>query len=237
MTMSRDPLAAAVAQIGILRGLQTSLTIDALGRFAKYDGADKKLLRLAQVRSTGQLGDLLAEVRWALAFDGLGFAVQVEPRGTTGPDFAVRRDPVEFSVEVSRFIPNHPGPPLLGSADVELAEYGDLARDADRVLAKVIDKISQLAGDYAVIALWSDDESVEDVDTDLAVRDLRANRLAYRIPPTLRYVLFASDSIRLRDGGQYRAFSLEADATGEQWAHELEATTEHELIEAALRRL
>jgi hypothetical protein len=125
---------------------------------------------------------------------------------------------------------------MLTSADSALAEYGDMTRDTNRVTAKVLGKLAQVEGEQGVIALWSDDETVEEIEADLATSDLRNNRGSYAVPSSLRYVLFASSWIRTRDVRQYWAFPLGPTPVPDAWTQELEATTESAVIEAALGR-
>ena len=72
-------------------------------RIEQMPGANGLFRRVASAADREQLGDYLAEVRYALIFAGLHFEVHLEPLGRRGPDLKVSRDNHETFVEVMRF--------------------------------------------------------------------------------------------------------------------------------------
>src|SRR3990170_2909580 len=96
-------------------------------------------------RDARQLIDSLAEVRYGLVFQHLGFTVTIEPCGCKGPDMQVSRKGVSALVEISRFGPVNPGP---SAADGDLlVEYGNYDRDTTKALNKIAGKFRQLGGE------------------------------------------------------------------------------------------
>lgn len=132
--------------------------------------------------------DCLAEVRFGVVFDHLGFVPVVEPCGSKGPDFSISREHLTVLVEVSRFVPMNPGPPEMGD-NALLVQYGDPKRDIQKGLRKITGKFRQLADAMSALALWNDDDAVEDLEIQEAVRQVSA--LPDR-PSSLQFVLLGS---------------------------------------------
>lgn len=145
--------------------------------------ADKDVLR-----------DHFATLRYALVFRGLGFSPTFEPTGRTGPDLSVSRDAVTATVEVSRFTAMNEGPrPItpeeLNSESFILEPYGNPRRDIPKCVRKVRDKFRQTTAALSLIAVWNDDEALEDVEMVQAIRELRHDANA---PSGLQYVIYGS---------------------------------------------
>ena len=131
--------------------------------------------------------DYVAELRYALVFQSLGFAITVEPLGQKGPDLGVTRDGLSAVVEVTRFRAMNPGPPEI---DGELlAEYGNPARDVRKSLRKLARKFRQLDGGQSIIAVWNDDDALDDLEVSLAAHELSGGR---DTPNSLQFVLYGS---------------------------------------------
>lgn len=154
---------------------------------ANWPGSQSLLSRIASAGGVNQVMDYLAEVRFALVFRHLGFALAIEPSGSTGPDLEVSRGDVSAVVQVSRFVPANVGP--LDFDDGLLAEYGDRDRDVHKSLAKIACKFRQLSGELSVLALWDDDDALEELEMSEAVS--MAGGLPDR-PASLQFLLFGS---------------------------------------------
>lgn len=144
------------------------------------------LRHLSAARDAEALRDTLAELRYALLLRGIGGDVTWEPDGAAGPDLAVAIDNITVAVEVARFRPMNPGPPLLGET---LQVYGNPPRDIAKLIVKVSGKFRQIGDRRGMIALWNDDDALEESEARIAVRDLRG---ANRPPAHLAGVVYGS---------------------------------------------
>src|SRR5882724_4435166 len=86
-------------------------------------------------------------------------------------------DGISATVEVTRFRPMNPGPPILTYEEFHrddgfLMPYGDPRRDVAKCIRKVRDKFRQAIAPHAIIALWNDDEALEEVEMHIGLRDL-----------------------------------------------------------------
>lgn len=154
---------------------------------ATLPGSEFLLSRIGSAGAEGQLMDYLAELRYALVFRDLGFTVEIEPLGRKGPDLEVSREGLSAVVEIARFRPMNPGPPESGGE--LLAEYGNPSRDVAKSLAKIVHKFEQLVGNLSIIAIWNDDDALEELEMSSAVRDLVGSP---GTPSSLQFVLFGS---------------------------------------------
>ncbi len=128
------------------------------------------LRRLAAAPDIESLWDSLAELRYALVFRSIGCDVSWEPDGRAGPDLAARSGDTTFAVEVTRFRPMNEGPSPLGEF---LQVYGNPDRDVAKSITKITGKFRQLGDRPAIIALWNDDEALEDLEVRAAAGGLR----------------------------------------------------------------
>lgn len=170
----------------------------ALAKVEPMANASRKLRRIAFAPSDEELRDLLAELRYALVFASLGYTVTCEPTGAQrGPDFALSRADSTFDLEVRRLRPVSvqvsdelaPGGTLL--------PYGRGQADVRRAVTRVGEKFVQVEAGEDVIALWSDDDGIEEIEAGLAVAELReeARRGARVIPSNITWVVFGSGDI------------------------------------------
>lgn len=189
MINGRANVEAALVRIGALCGKNVSDQWDRWARVAgSWLGARVLLERMANAGGRNQLLDCLCEVRYGLVFDCLGFELMVEPSGRKGPDFSVSRGGVCATVEVSRFTQVNPGPPAWNGDDL-LVQYGDPQRDVNKAASKIRGKYPQLTGDCAILALWNDDDALEDFEIEAAVQDLASDPDR---PASLQFVLLGS---------------------------------------------
>jgi hypothetical protein len=140
------------------------------GVAASFPNGNVILRRLGAAPNVETLFDSLAEVRYALVFRSIGCDVSWEPFGPAGPDLEVRSGAAAFAVEVARFRPMNDGPPPLGKF---LEVYGNSDRDVAKSLTKITGKFRQIGDRPAIIALWNDDEALEELEVRVAAESLR----------------------------------------------------------------
>lgn len=211
-----------------------------LKRIQRMPGASRLFRRIASASNKEQLDDYLAEVRYALTFAGLGFQVEIEPFGNKGPDLRVLRDGQSASVEIMRFRKVYPGPPVLDLEcdDLELPEYGNPPRDIRKAAEKIRAKFPQIGSEQAIIAIWNDEEELEELEVEAAVNDMR--RDAYRnvlsLPDGLLFVLYGSNAKHEGGRKQLYCFPLRRPRQSYQvaWQEELDSSTVDVLIRQAL---
>ena len=221
----------AVQRIEALCGSRIALQLARWLSIAEAWGNSAALFdRLAAAPDRASVLDHVATLRYALVFRGLGLLPSFEPTGPTGPDLLITRDGASATVEVTRFRPMNPGPPVSDGEFEILEEYGNPERDVNKSFNKVLDKFSQAIGPCAVIAVWNDDDALEEIEMSIALRDLRQDR---RLPVGLQIVVYGSDWMRDQ---QLYCFPMKAqlDVHVQQWAHELETVSVSTAVAAAL---
>ena len=119
-----------------------------LSKALMWPNSDPFLHSLAVAADKETLVDHLATLRYALIFSSLRFLPAFEPTGTDGPDLLITRDETSATVEVTRFRPMNPGPPILTEEeflrdDGFLEPYGNPQRDVAKCLRKVRGKFRQ----------------------------------------------------------------------------------------------
>jgi hypothetical protein len=149
-------------------------------------------LALADDQQT--LLDHLATLRYSLIFGYLGFFVSFEPTGRKGPDLLITRDGISATVEVTRLRPMNPGPPALSEEECQSGEwvlepYGDPYRDINRSFGKVLGKFKQAVAPHSIIAVWNDDDALEELEMSMAARHLWQ---APDLPAGLDFVIYGS---------------------------------------------
>lgn len=156
----------------------------------KIPGADRIFERLTFATHREKLLDYLKEVDYTLVFLGLGFQIEIEPHGKQGPDLRVTRDGYQALVEVTRFRPVNPGPPPEMDLSAEYGrKYGDPKRDTRKAMRKIYKKFPQVEVEKSIIAIWDDDEDMEEVEVKIAVRYLQKEET---LPKSLLFVLYGS---------------------------------------------
>ena len=142
---------------------------DCFKLFVKMPNANSKFKRIANASDREQLNDYLAEIRYALIFVALGFQVYVEPLGNKGPDLKISRNGYDIFVEVSRFRLVTAGP---GKVSIHLEKYGNLEKEFIKTLEKILGKFRQVGDKNSVIAIWNDDECIDELTSRFAVKHL-----------------------------------------------------------------
>ncbi len=150
---------------------------------------------LERAKSDEEFDDLLAEAWFAAVFRFCGYSVILHPDGASGPDLLIAKADSSIYVEVARFRPANAGPGELDEdADCEaLPEYGNYSRDSIKVLKKIRSKFPQIGTRTAAIAIWNDDEALEDFEFDAAVVRLRDG---VAIPAGLEVAIYGSKWVR-----------------------------------------
>jgi hypothetical protein len=152
--------------------------------------------RISSTSDKEQIEDYLAEIRFALIFLGLRFEVTFEPFGKQGPDLQVKRDNHQMIVEVMRFRKVYPGPSALNLEDenLDLPIYGNPPRDVRKSFEKILSKFRQVNGQYSIIAIWNDDEDLEEVEVRTAANEISndVGNDILSIPHGLLFILYGS---------------------------------------------
>jgi hypothetical protein len=177
---------------------------------------------IADAPSPDEVRDHLAEAEYFILFGHIGCGVTVEPEGPKGPDSLVDGLGVQAQVEVTRFRRMHDGPPPLDGAltNPKLMDYGDIARDSRKAFQKIVDKLRQLPGNASGLAIWNDDEDMEDIEVAIAVESIREESAAGRLtlPSGFQFVIYGS---RWHGRQQYYFFALPTD---HPWKSPIERT-------------
>lgn len=228
-------------KIAALQGAQRARELEPfLARVEEMEGAGRLFKRIVDAGDVDAMDDHLATARYALMLAGLEFEVVVEPSGAKGPDLSIARHGHSAAVEVSRFLEE----PVDSIAEARkhlpgclLEEYGDPLRYIQRrVRDKIMGKFDQLRHCTGVLALWGDDDDLEDLDMFQAVAELAEEGMAgtVRVPPGLHLVVYASHWVNPGARQQVHCFELQPNCPPylRQWKADIEAS----LVPVLLRR-
>jgi hypothetical protein len=179
--------------------------------------------------------DHLATLRYSLIFRSLRFLPAFEPTGAHGPDLLVTREGISASVEVTRFRAMNPGPPTLSKEEFHrggwlLEPYGNPQRDVAKSLGKVRDKFRQAIALHAMIAVWNDDEALEEIEMRMALRDLQQDP---RLPAGLDLIVYGSSWIGSSQL-YVSAMKPHLDASIKEWAQQIESISVGAAVDTAL---
>lgn len=207
-----------------------------LDRAQDIQGVNRVFRRMATTKDKEQLVDYLAEIKFALIFTGLGFVVIFEPFGRKGPDLGIERDNEKAVVEVKRFRKIYPGPPIwdLSDEDHLLSEYGNPTRDTRKAFENILKKFPQVENHRGIIAIWNDDEELEELETQLAVNQIRgeADKGLLTLPTGLLFVLYGS---KLIGNKQLYCFPFcHLDQPFQEWQKDIEKDSVSDHIRRAL---
>jgi len=188
----------------------------ALDQFARLKNSVRKFKLITEATDREQMKNYLAEVRYALIFQFLAFAVEAEPLGnnTVGPDFRISRDGDEAYVEVRRFHPTGGGPPVLRplsqmtDSDWMLEEYGNLEKEIRKVFHVTTEKFRQLHKGNGIVAFWNSDEDLDEVSLEHAVRWFIDYPDIHPVPPGLSFVVFGSQWRQCRTAPKLYCFPV-----------------------------
>lgn len=166
-------------------------------------GASKKFKTIANERDVEQLLDTLAEIKFAVIFNQLGFQVEIEPffednYALPHPDLIISKDNHSSIVEVKRFRP--PGPNSPGKRmqnipndipnDYVFPEIGDPIKDLQKIFNEVEKKFRQ-TGSEGIIAIWNSNDELSPHEflraahrhKNLSERDTTASFVIIRADP------------------------------------------------------
>jgi hypothetical protein len=203
-------------------------------------GAQRKLACIASTGNKEAVADYLAEITYILIFAGLGFEIVIEPLGKKGPDLEVSRDGKRVLVEVAHFRTIHQGPPHLTSEDgsslndLVFTEYGNPQRDVTKAWSKILEKFGQVRDLESIIALWNDDEDMEELEVEAAVCDLVMDAMKgiQKLPKGLMFVLYGSSWVRRQ---QFYCFPLHVvEKPYDMWEDELQVSRASQLVAKAI---
>jgi hypothetical protein len=222
---SANDVTKAMQRIKALFGETVALEFENwLLRVPKWTNATALFHSLAVAADKEALLDHLATLRYGLIFGYLGFAVSFEPTGTQGPDLLITRDRISATVEVTRFRSMNPGPSVLSeeklqSDELILEPYGNPCRDVPKSLRKIKEKFRQALAPHAIIAVWNDDEALEELEMSIALRNLRQNSA---LPAGLEFVIYRSRWISYI---QLHIFPMkpQLDPVIQQWAQQIKS--------------
>lgn len=213
-----------------------------LERVGRMSGACPKFKSIATAREKERLYDYLAEIRYALVFASLGFQVKLEPLGREGPDLEISRDGHIAVVEVKRFRQINPGPSKISLSDKEflndtflLESWGDFGREINKCISQIRKKFKQVGHGDSIIALWNDDEDLDEIGHEEAVRRLHnySAKQGSSPPSGLLFILYASNWYRQRH--QFYCFPLRVlEKLHVDWIQEIERSFVGTLIQRAL---
>lgn len=165
---------------------------------------------------TEEVRDILAEARFALALVGFGFEVGVEPHGKAGPDLGVTLGERHLLLEVTRLRLKREMPVFDFSVpDPMLADLGDPLPDVRRAYDKIRGKLGQLDGQPGAIAVWNDDEVLDDLHCRTAIHWVERDLLAGVAPSAerLELVLYLSSWISFPDRADLSAWAVQPAPT------------------------
>lgn len=171
------------------------ILVPSINSAALHQGSGAVFRRIAQATSAEAMFDYFAEIRFGLIFKELRFEIEFEPHGRRGPDVAVSRDGQTAYVEIKRFRPawENDGPPArIGG---QLMPYGDLNKSVKTIEDELAKKITQVRGGSGIVAFWSDHTTIEDIDFEIAIRNMRSDHETgvRRVPEGVLFSIFASD--------------------------------------------
>jgi len=229
----------AIENIRLLLGEQSAIFSQRwFERAQEITKVNRAFRRIASTKDKEQLIDYLAEIRYALLFVGFGFEVEFEPAGNRGADLGIMRDGEKAVVEIMRFRKINSGLPLLNLEDENLIlpEYGNIPRDIRKAFDKLLAKFRQTENQKGIIAIWNDDEELEEVETEAAVYDIRndVEKGLLVIPNGLLFALYGSKWIGNQQLYCYPFQNFEQPF--ETWKTEIEKADVFSVIERALSR-
>ncbi|MBK8902248.1 MAG: hypothetical protein IPM53_13765 [Anaerolineaceae bacterium] len=207
-------------------------------RIQMMPGSRQMFKRIASAPDIEQLMDYLAEVRYALVFAGLNFDVEIEPFGKKGPDLQIAKNGNRAIVEVKRFRKVYSGPPELdiNNPKTMLVEYGNITRDVRKAFNIILTKFDQIGNSDAIIAVWNDDEDLDDWEVSKAVQNIRLdsknNKLA--VPSNLAFVVYGSKWIGDQNQQLYCFPIHQRHSPYLLWCQELDSSIVSDLVHKAI---
>jgi hypothetical protein len=198
-----------------------------LERAREWENSDSLFGKLKTASKLERLNDYLAEMKFGIIFEDLGFKTTIVPEadGPT-PDLLVARDGFNSFVEVKHFRRVPPGAPEVEKLYINSSffrKFGSPERDVMKALLRIRDKFRQVRGsEPGIIALWNDDEEMEAIEVGEAVEALIENDR--NIPRNLLFVLFGSSWVQPDTERSLHCypFGLDGAHVYDRWIDELE---------------
>jgi hypothetical protein len=190
----------------ILPAKAAEILIHRIGSVRPLKGSDSKFKRFAGATTPDEIFDIHAEITYALIFMGAGFNAEFEPLGDEGPDLMVSRDGQSAYVEVKRF--RNTGAPRANVCDPDgipiFQQYGNPMKDIAKIRAELMNKFRQVRDGNGIVAFWSDNEDLEDLEFAFAVSDVRedVDNQVHTVPEGFLFSVFASDWMAVRQHQQ-----------------------------------
>jgi hypothetical protein len=151
-----------------------------------FNNSDTVLKRISDAKDIESIKDYLAEIEFAIFFYSFNFIVEFEPLGKKGPDLMISKEDKSCHVEVTRFRKIYPGP-----SHTEVQKYGNCKRDTQKALNKIINKFKQLTYHPSILAIWNDDEDLEEIEVNFAVQNL-FYLPSGEIPENFQFIIYSS---------------------------------------------
>jgi hypothetical protein len=207
----------------------------------RVTNGDRVLRKIATAGDKESVRDLLAEVRFALVLIGCGFDVAAEPRGAAGPDLEIAHGGQSLLLEVTRLRLNHEMPVMDPTSPAPmLAELGDPEPDVRRAYGKIVGKLRQLDHQPGAIAIWNDDEVLDDLHCRTAVHRLQTDLRLGRVTSAseTEIVLYLSHWIA-SDRSDLYAWTVQCNPAPWVlgWANRLDRQNSRAALELALAAL
>lgn len=198
--------------------------------------------KVVRAGDTEEVRDILAEARFALALVGFGFGVGVEPLGKAGPDLDVELDGQRLLLEVTRLRLKRQMPVFdFSDPNPMLAELGDPLPDVRRAYDKTRGKLSQLNRKPGAIAVWNDDEVLDDAHCRTAIHWVQKDLEAGAAPSAerLELVLYLSNWISCADHADLSAWAVQPSPASWvlEWIERLDRKDSRAALNAALVQL
>jgi hypothetical protein len=141
-----------------------------------FKRANKLFSRISEATDGETIKDHLAEVRYALIFNDLGFVVGFDPPGLGKvPDLEIERDGVEVIAEVKHFRASSScfEESTLKDDDLLLQPCGDSLKHIKKMHDKFADTLTQLEDRTSIAAFW--DDYLDDLEADQFARETYQN--------------------------------------------------------------
>ena len=232
--ISKDYLVSALQNVKKSLGeIDSEVYKHRIAAYSHLQGANKKLKMIADARGENSIRDLLREVDIALIFIGLGHDVEIEPDSGAAVgkniDMKLSRGGKGCYLEATRFVQMFDGPKELGEVDDGLLhEYGDITRDVEKACQKIILKFKQLGSGPAIIAIWNDDQDMEEIEVGMAIR--KAIACGEHVPTNLLFILYISDWLGKQQMYCYPPRN-DIESYAQDWMRELENSYVRPLID------
>ena len=203
------------------------------------DRSNRVFRRIASAKDKEQLQDSIIEIQYALIFAGLDFSVEFEPLGNRGPDLGINRNSNKAVVEIMRFRKVNEDLPVLNidNENFVLPEYGNVPRDVRKSFNKILAKFRQVENQKGIIAIWNDDEELEEIEVMESVYNIRkdVNHGVLETPDDLLFALYGSKWIGAGKRQLYCFPFQNLDEPFSKWTTEIEQETAYSHIETALK--